>query len=30
MEPKDYIVSKIEGEYVYLKDIECLAIDDIL
>lgn len=22
MEPKDYIVSKIEGEYVYLKDIE--------
>ncbi len=25
MEPKDYIVSKIEGEYAYLKrtDIEC-------
>lgn len=22
MEPKDYIVSKIEGEYAYLKDIE--------
>ena len=21
MEPKDYIVSKIEGEYAYLKDI---------
>lgn len=25
MEPKDYIVSKIEGEYAYLKrtDVEC-------
>ena len=22
MEPKDYIVSKIEGEYAYLKDVE--------
>lgn len=22
MEPKDYIVSKIEGEYAYLKDTE--------
>ena len=22
MEPKDYILSKIEGEYAYLKDIE--------
>lgn len=22
MDPKDYIVSKIEGEYAYLKDIE--------
>ena len=22
MEPKDYIISKIEGEYAYLKDIE--------
>ena len=22
MEPKDYIVSRIEGEYAYLKDIE--------
>ncbi len=22
MEPKDYIVTKIEGEYAYLKDIE--------
>ena len=22
MEPKDYIISKIEGEYAYLKDVE--------
>ena len=22
MEPKDYILSKIEGEYAYLKDVE--------
>lgn len=22
MEPKDYVISKIEGEYAYLKDID--------
>ena len=22
MEPKDYIISKIEGEYAYLRDVE--------
>lgn len=22
MEPKDYVVSKIEGEYAYLKDVQ--------
>ena len=22
MEPKDYVVSKIEGEYAYLRDVE--------
>ncbi len=23
MEPKDYVITKIEGEYAYLKDITC-------
>jgi len=29
MEPKDYIVSKIEGEYAYLRDLSGESSDDI-
>lgn len=29
MEPKDYIVSKIEGEYAYLHDLSGLCDEDI-
>ena len=29
MEPKDYVVVKIEGEYAYLREIGASAADDI-
>lgn len=29
MEPKDYIVSKIEGEYAYLREIDGTSEDEI-
>ena len=29
MEPKDYIVSKIEGEYAYLHDLSELCDEDL-
>ena len=29
MEPKDYIVTKIEGEYAYLREINAPASEDL-
>ena len=29
MEPKDYVVSKIEGEYAYLRDLSGACAEDL-
>ena len=29
MEPKNYIVSRIEGEYAYLRDMECPTTEEL-